>query len=301
MLPFRTTAFAVATAFEQAKQSHCKPYRSTFLPRSKTMTPMSTRNVSTLAALVLGLTAGSASAAFTPVDVTFGSNNDGDGGFNLQADSGSWTWTEGPEALNLDANSGQDSASAMQAIDNVEGQDFEMSFSLDVLDPTTSGNQRASIYGFLFYDSATLDFNDTANALQFRLVPGADNDNGVFQLRQFDSDGGFSGRSEVDNATGFGVDNSAGATWNFDATGTISGSDTTVSVTFSDGTNSATVSHTLPTADLSGDFFGFGAIGNNSADGEFDFQNFSMVPEPGSLAMGLVGFGALALRRRRRA
>ena len=51
-----------------------------------------------------GLAAGTVSAQFTPVDVTFGSNNDGNGGFTTNVGNGNMSWDVLPDSLeaNLD-------------------------------------------------------------------------------------------------------------------------------------------------------------------------------------------------------
>ena len=76
------------------------------------------------------------------------------------------------------------------------------------------------------------------------------------------------------------------------------GGDTTYQLLETSGGTTATASNAWDNSDpFYVDFSTFGGATRM----ESDFVRFQTIPEPASLAMGLVGFGALALRRRRRA
>ncbi|MEX2382664.1 MAG: PEP-CTERM sorting domain-containing protein [Opitutales bacterium] len=95
-----------------------------------------------------------------------------------------------------------------------------------------------------------------------------------------------------------------GETYMASLKGTYSGANVTLDFTLTDSdSHSQTLSETFTVASRDGQYFGFGARGNATGAGDLqiDYDTFSVIPEPGTLALlGIAGLSLVAFGRRRK-
>lgn len=254
-----------------------------------------------------------AMAAITPPSLTtFGSANEGYGGFTAQVSTLLPEKTPAP-AWTLDANaarmtnaatndSGQVNSSLLNEVTltRTAGSAYTITGVIDWVSTYAADNNRAGI--LLFATSGDLAGADTGLSLQLNL--------GIGTFRVLTA--GVNGGTTLVTATYNGLNGASavGTVFTFVADVTFVGTNIDVDFTLIDQNSFAqTISTTVAAASYTGEFFGFATRGRvrgttpgvNDVPFIYDAKSFQVaaVPEPASAA--LLGLGALAALRRRRA
>lgn len=258
----------------------------------------------------------------TPVPAaTFGSNNDGLGGFTQSALDTGVTWTTNADSVQYSSsNTGTLNSSFLGSfvLDRTPGNIYTATGVVTLTDGYADDNNRVGIY--LFGDANVVPDEDEAGALGIifnmddNVVAGPPGDNADDNLAirvGIDNTtlGGPSARNE--NTTAYAQD-LFGTQVTLSATFAFVGTDIEVSATLTDADGDVTTVApiTVAAADYTGDYFGFvtrARSRNNGVQGDprsnpwvMDYESFNItvVPEPASLA--LLGIGGLCVIRRRR-
>lgn len=260
----------------------------------------------TLTAFSIGSLLACSSPAMAAL-TTFGSDNDGYGGFTAEVSTivptpaPAWTLETDAARMTNDpiTDSGQVNSSLLKqfVLDRTAGNSYTITGVLDWVSTYASDNNRAGI--LLFANTGDLAGADSGLSLQYNIGNG--------QIRILN--GGVNGSVEdLSNVAYNGLSGAAaiGTTFSFVADVEFVGTEVAVDFTLIDENSfSQTTSATVDAANFTGEFFGFGTRGRvrnttpgtNDAGFIYDAKSFEVVPEPGSLA--LLGLGGLCLMRRR--
>ena len=136
------------------------------------------RNALALGLGVFLLSCGTAAASFSPVNVTFGSNNDGDGGF-ITDTTGDWVWTVEDESLNafMASTDTNRNATALREIPDMATSDFQLTLNMTVGSLGPSSSNRPALQ--LFRDDASPNLSP-GNQVLVDYRPNTDG--GVFRI-----------------------------------------------------------------------------------------------------------------------
>lgn len=272
-------------------------------------------------ALITTLSLGFAAAAQAQT-TTFGSNNDGNGGFTTSALAGTEAWNVGADSYNYSfgdtsnpsaSGSGPNDeghiASLLKqfTISNTVGSAYTFEGVVDLVDGYGDDNNRIGIV--LFNDTATQSANG-GGGLFLRL--NADAAKGIAIQDGINGSNGntFTGVETAPALGTYSGDSWIGTTVTFKADiEYLAGDNLNVNFTFTDQDSVTTsLSATVTASDYSGTYFGFSSkwrqrnttSANRNAAASFDYKSFSVVPEPSAFAFisGLFAFVWLMLRRR---
>jgi len=243
------------------------------------------------------------SQAFTAIDITFGSDNDGYGGFGPSAESGTETWTNIAGSVNysfgvVDVDEGHTASLLRQiTLDRTVGSSYTVEGVVDLVDGYGDDNNRI---GVLLFNTDATQTSDGGGGLWLRL--NTDNS------KDITIEPGINGTAIASQATGIGNgDDWIGQTLTYTADLSfidVSGTDS-IDISFTLSSSSLgewSTNAVVDAADYTGDYFGFatkwrqrGDNGSNrNVPAEMDYQSFSVIPEPATLGT-LAFMGVLVL------
>jgi hypothetical protein len=275
----------------------------------------------TIPALILAAVFGFAiSGTAQNETIIFGSNDDGNGGFTPSAETGTESWTLGTDSYNYTfgstsnptasgdgPNDEGNTASLLKqyTLDRSVGSSYTFEGVVDLADGYGDDNNRI---GMLLFNDTSTQTSDGGGGMYF--VLNTDNNDHV-GIRS----GINGGDLDIGNHSVSPGDDWIGDTLTYTASieFTNNGVDDEIDVSFDlvGATNGSlgTFTTTVLATDYTGTYFGFASKwrSRNTLDSErnavanFDYQSFSVIPEPSSIALFLVAIGAgiIGLKRRR--
>lgn len=260
--------------------------------------------------LSIGLALCATSAMAVPVSVTFGSDNDGLGGFANPTPVGTEVWSTSADSVNyafgeIDEDEAHTSSLLRSfSLDTSDGQSYTIEGTVTLTAGYGDDNNRIGL--LLFNDNAT-QTSDGGGGLWLRLHADSNSSGGI-GIADGIAGTVLQGITPASNLSGsYSGDSWIGTTVTFKGDIEYTAGNINVDFTFTDQDNiSDTVSTTVSAASYTGTHFGFtskwrqrGDDGSaRNAPAAFDYKSFSIVPEPSSLA--LLGLGGLCVLRRRR-
>jgi len=298
------------------------------------------------ATAIIGMNLGASTASALPIDVTFGSDNDGLGGFTQSPSSATEIWTTDTGSVQYrNQDNGTKNSSLLRFIPHIKrapGFSYTMTGVVTMTDGYADDNNRLGMY--LFGDSAVVPDQLEAGALGLifntddgsrNQGPTGDNsDDNLFITVGIDASPTLTSSPRNETTTPFAQDlfgtqvtfvtdiafRSAGAGEELtdedgNVLSTLAGGelviDIAASMTTFDG-DVTSVGTTVLASDFTGNHFGFvnrararnfvegveGSFEDRSLPWVMDYNSFSMVPEPATMALlGLGGLVMLSLRR----
>jgi hypothetical protein len=278
-------------------------------------------------------------ALAVPIDVTFGSNHDGLGGFTQSTVGGDYVnsnsgntipteiWSEGAESVQYrNQGQGTSNSSFLRSIpiDRASGNAYTITGAVTLTDGYVDDNNRVGMY--LFGDAAEVPNEDEVGAI------------GLIFNTDDDSSGGSPGGNKQDNLNlRVGIDSPeltaavlreqtntpyaqdlVGTTITFSADIAFVGTDIQIdaSLTQADGDVTTMPTLTVAAADYTGDYFGFvtrararnfddtaaGSDTDRSLPWVMDYESFSVVQTavPEPASLALIGLGGLTMLAGRR-
>lgn len=262
---------------------------------------MTLRHLTLCLALCFVAGASPAQAVTTPYSDNFNSSTVGTGAANFTATGGTWAIVGSGSA---NAYQGTISApgtflSTLQATDLGSSlKDFAISSTFVITDASATASNATIGFGFLSNTSNLGTNYYLADISQTGVVRLLYFEGGAAQASGYN---GFTSNTSVNLSSSLSV----GTVYTMTLTGTYTGSTLNMNFSVTDGAATASISAAdlSPLSTAANNNFGYRLRQNAAAPDAFtvEFDNFSIVPEPASVALLLGGISILLLAQRRRA